>query len=233
MINFNDLPQEIIRNTFLNFKITKLRKLKIICSYWFITIEDIINSLLNIEIEELEVTNERVQNALHIYRFWLGEYTFELHNSKTNLLGKIQDQEFINKKVDFFKSIGSCYLGKDVSRKIYYTERTFNYTEILNKIKGDAEDCMYNYSWNYDLYDDDSNEAVWRTIIAITGSDMSLEQFKNKPFEDKFIQNFMKKYKWYYFVNQESTAKYLDRYIGIITIYPDDKTFSLLYGIHY
>lgn len=231
MLSFNDLPPEIIKKIFLNIKIKKLRKLKLICSYWYTIIEEIINLFLNIEIEELEVDNKRFQEALNIYERWIGSCSFNLYYSKSGSLDKIYDQEFANKKIDFFKSIGSGYSHK-VSRKIYDIRRIFNYIEILNKLKEDTN-CS---AWYYDVlrYKPDGynpDEALWSTIIAITGSDISLKELKNKCYEDKFIQNFMEKYKWYCFENQEIKDEGTCYHVSIITVYPDNKTFSILYAI--
>lgn len=178
-----------------------------------------IDELLNIE--ELQVSNERKQKALNIYNEWInysnGRAEFHLYHSLNNLLNKIDDKDLINKQTNF----GNKY-------EIYEIKRVHEYVNVLEDLQRNAEQGG---AYNRSLRDPneviiDPKEAVWRTIIGITGLEYPLEELKNICYKDDFIKFFMNDYKWYYF--RCSFMNFIAWDVGIITLYPDNKTFSLL-----
>lgn len=218
-ICFNNLPPEIIKEIFLNIKIKHLYEYRLICSFWHIIINEIINMILNIKIKEIEIDNERYSNALNIViERWYDSKLFCFFYSENKLLNKIDIGYFINKKINFFKD----------DNEIYEIKRTFNYIEILNELKEATINSVFTVSIN----DDDADEAIWKTIISITNTDISLEELKNKCYKDKFIKNFMEKYKWYQFKTRQYIIpeRRIIYSIGIFVIYPDYQTFCILYA---
>jgi Family of unknown function (DUF6183) len=163
----------------------------------------------SLRIKALQVSNERKQNALNIYDRWRnGHATFHLYYSQNKILNCI-NMSLMNKKTKFGKN---C--------KVYDLKET-NYLEVLNTIYKNAKN-----GGAYSGAMDNIEKAVWKTLIGITELEYQLEELKNKSYRDNYIKNFMNKHKWYFFKTDFNFNFIWD--VGIIILYPDNKTFSLL-----
>jgi F-box-like len=218
---FNTLPVEIINLIFSNIKTKDLYKLKVVCFYWFTIIEKMINIRLNMKIEKLHISDKRRMYTVDMFKYWyISE--FNLYRITENNLGYriIEDEEIMNRIV-YLRNIYD-----DANEKFCTIKREFNYVNILNYLK-DIVKYKYICLCYYDPNEpkcDNPEEAVWKTIIGITGLDFSLEELEKKSYDNEFVQSFMNNYKWYYF-DTDGPGTWA---VGIIAVYPDNKTFSVL-----
>lgn len=168
--------------------------------------------IMNLIIEELNISNKRKQNVLNIYNecFTNGRsigFEFHLYRSLNNKLN------YLNETICKKTSLGNKYT--------IYNLQEVDYITILEGVKGDAK-----YGGAYTKGVNNPDEAVWKTILGITGLECSLEIIKNEPYDSEFIKYFMNRYKWYYF--ESNYMSHIAWDVGIIALYPDNKTFSIL-----
>lgn len=223
-IKINKLPIEIQLKIFSYVEGEDLYKLKNVCSYWY----KLINNFLIIE--KLNIPDEREQDALIIYNSTCtnGTTWLSLYRSLNNI-SNIINKSILNNQVDYFSQF--TYENK-ICKHSLYDLHELDYIKFLEKIKGHSI-CGAGV-YGIGIWWDDPEDVLWRTIIGLTGLEYSLEELKNKPYDDEFIKSFMNKYKWYTF-----KVKYYGMWLnpnynyGIITLYPDKKTFTMLFAYDY
>lgn len=70
---------------------------------------------------------------------------------------------------------------------------------------------------------------TWRTVLAMMDNeDYTVDELRNKDFEDENVKLFMEKYKWHSYKSVGMMGIAWD--VGFIALYPDRKTFSLILG---
>lgn len=99
-----------------------------------------------------------------------------------------------------------------------YDLKEIDYLKVLDVLYKDTKRGAYSKPM------EDSEKAVYKTILGITGLEFSIEEFKNKSYKNNYINNIMNKYKWYFF---KTNFNFIWD-VGIIVLYPDNKNFSLL-----
>lgn len=75
----------------------------------------------------------------------------------------------------------------------------------------------------------DLEKTVWTTILVLTESDYTVDDFRNRNRKDKFVRSFMKKYEWYWYESKGEMERTWDD--GYIAVYPDGKTFAVGRGL--
>lgn len=64
----------------------------------------------------------------------------------------------------------------------------------------------------------------WKSILGMTGLDYSVDKLRDLDFNDPFVASFMCRYSWYTYETCEMQST---NDIGIITLYPDNQTFTI------
>lgn len=199
---FNSLPQEIIKEVFCNIDVQDLYSLKGICSYW----NSIIQELL--DIKRLQVTDERFTNAINIFDSWEkhsnGRYKFSIYRAPYSIKNIISKAMIANHTDDYL-----------------YTLSEITFTEVIEKLELNAKQ-----GGAYCDGCEDVIGSVWRTILAMTEMNYSVEELRSKRFTDRIVKSSMTAYTWYRFSSLGMMFMGFD--VGLIALYPDNKTFSML-----
>jgi hypothetical protein len=205
---FKSLPPEIMQEIFCNVDSERLLDLTTVCKSW----NDTIKKLLTIQTHE--VPDPRFNDAVNIFEMWErysnGYYSFTVHRAEFSI------RNIISKRV----------VNKVTGDYLYSLEET-EYTNIFQQLSSRAtHGGAYSDSRCRDV-----KGSVWRTLAGLIGLKRSIEKLQGKSAEDEDVKLFMTKYRWYTYKSNRMAGIAWD--VGVIALYPDNQTFSVLMGSDY
>lgn len=200
-IFFDVLPVEIIKEILCYLEYEDLCPLKLVCSNWKGRIEEIL------QIENVPVSKERFEDATNIFREWYnGCRRFHMYRAQYSIKNMISP----------------TYINKQTTDYIY-TISNVEYTKVLELLQWHSK-----HGGAYSDRSEDPVGATWRTVLAMTESNYSVDGLRDKDFNDECVKSFMEKYKWYTYRSGMMMGVAWDA--GFIALYPDLKTFSVVFG---
>lgn len=202
---FNSLPVEITKEIFCNIDSESLYDLRAVCSYWRDMIEEIL------DIQQLQVSDERFVNATYIFDRWKkysnGRYNFSIHRAPYSI-----------KNI-----VGKTVIG------IHTNDWILDLYEITHVDVLEELEC---YALNGGAYSrsrcEDVLGSTWRTILAMTETQYSVEELRDKSFTDEVVASSLTNYKWYRYKSDRMMDIAWD--VGLVALYPDNQTFAVLFA---
>lgn len=153
-----------------------------------------------LQLESISVSNEKFKEATNI--FCTDEFReFHIYHAPYEI-----------------KDMISCtYINRQTNNNIQIIHELehIEIFEILLSETADADTC------------NDPIGSIWRTVLAMMDNeDCTVDELRNKNYKSEYVASFMGKYDWYRF--RANNRLDIGWQVGIIALYPDRKTFSMV-----